>query len=71
MNFLSLLRYISEKEGEISFPPNTIVRLIENRSDGWCLVNYNGRKGLAPKMYLKSYSDPIRNIGNILKPKVI
>src|SRR4051794_40700464 len=54
----ALYDYEAKNPDELSFPKGSIIRIIEERADGWWIGEYKeGKFGRIPATYLKKLSD--------------
>ena len=63
--YVTVDAYTTEEEDELSFPKGVMVDVLQKSLDGWWLIRYNSKTGLAPATFLKKVesgdSIPVRN----------
>lgn len=57
-NYICIERYEAMSEDELTLEKGVLVKVIQKNEDGWWLVRYQGKDGIAPATYLKKSSDP-------------
>ena len=61
--------YLTEEEDELCFPKGETVDVLQKSLDGWWLIRYNSKTGLAPATFLKKVesgdSIPVRNFTDL------
>ena len=63
--YVTVDAYATEEEDELSFPKGVMVDVLQKSLDGWWLIRYNSKTGLAPATFLRRVesgdSIPVRN----------
>ena len=54
--------YEAVEEDEISFPEGAVVDVIQKRFDGWWVVRYEDKTGLAPGTFLRKAQPDLVNL---------
>ena len=55
----SVCDYEAEEDDEISFPEGAVIDVMQKRLDGWWIVEYKDRTGLAPSTFLREGLPPV------------
>ena len=58
-NHITTNAHAAQGQDEISFEKGVIVKVLEKRLDGWWKVDYGGRVGFAPAIFLQRYTQEV------------
>lgn len=74
-NHITINAYAAQGQDEISFEKGVIVKVLEKRLDGWWKVDYGGRVGFAPAIFLQRYDQEVdessKNTAIYMVPSVL
>lgn len=58
-NHITTNAHVAQGPDEVSFEKGVVVKVLEKRLDGWWQVDYGGKVGFAPAIFLQRYDQEI------------